>query len=504
MQLTQSLGKLPAVHPNLIMTHPGRNDPCPCGSGKKYKKCCLAVVHDTDFEFRRLRQTHAAVIPRLTEFALEALGADLFHEAWLEFNDHRTTEPFDPESPMTVLFMPWLLFNWILELQLPGRKEFVETTVAETFLITEVETLTGDEQKLLRTSTRCPYTLCEVLEVKPGVGMRLLDLLRSIEYEVTEHAASETLKRGEIIYCATSEMWGIKSNVGTGPFALRPTAKLDVFNLRKWMIEQSGTEELTSVHLHEFELDIRGLYLNLLAGMLSPPQLANTDGDPMVPQKLYFELESADAAFHALKSLAKGWTAKELLKRAELKNGLVVKAEIEWLGGKPEARRRLGGPVLLGLLKIDHERLIVEVNSNKRASRVRKLIERRLGPAARYQTTLIEPIESQVQEMWHSAAAGATTPLENVFTGSNNFISPNQEPDLHKLMEETARQHWESWFDLPVPALNDMTPREAARTNEGRELLESLLLLYAIHDEESPDNYTRADIPALRRELGLD
>jgi predicted Zn-dependent protease len=23
------------------MAKPGRNDPCPCGSGKKYKKCCL-------------------------------------------------------------------------------------------------------------------------------------------------------------------------------------------------------------------------------------------------------------------------------------------------------------------------------------------------------------------------------------------------------------------------------------------------------------------------------
>lgn len=21
----------------------GRNDPCPCGSGKKYKKCCLSL-----------------------------------------------------------------------------------------------------------------------------------------------------------------------------------------------------------------------------------------------------------------------------------------------------------------------------------------------------------------------------------------------------------------------------------------------------------------------------
>ena len=24
------------------MAKPGRNDPCPCGSGKKYKQCCLA------------------------------------------------------------------------------------------------------------------------------------------------------------------------------------------------------------------------------------------------------------------------------------------------------------------------------------------------------------------------------------------------------------------------------------------------------------------------------
>ena len=27
---------------------PGRNDPCPCGSGKKYKKCCGAEPGDVD------------------------------------------------------------------------------------------------------------------------------------------------------------------------------------------------------------------------------------------------------------------------------------------------------------------------------------------------------------------------------------------------------------------------------------------------------------------------
>jgi hypothetical protein len=30
----------------MTQTTPGRNDPCHCGSGKKYKKCCLAKDED--------------------------------------------------------------------------------------------------------------------------------------------------------------------------------------------------------------------------------------------------------------------------------------------------------------------------------------------------------------------------------------------------------------------------------------------------------------------------
>jgi len=30
----------------------GRNQPCPCGSGKKFKKCCIGQ------EWRRLKQAH--------------------------------------------------------------------------------------------------------------------------------------------------------------------------------------------------------------------------------------------------------------------------------------------------------------------------------------------------------------------------------------------------------------------------------------------------------------
>lgn len=36
------LEKTEKVEPIQASKTPGRNDPCPCGSGKKYKKCCGA------------------------------------------------------------------------------------------------------------------------------------------------------------------------------------------------------------------------------------------------------------------------------------------------------------------------------------------------------------------------------------------------------------------------------------------------------------------------------
>jgi hypothetical protein len=488
------------------MSKIGRNDPCVCGSGKKYKKCCLVSAENVGFTYRRWRQVEAGLIPRLTKFAFDTLGPEIVEEAWMHFHDYESVEDFDPGSPMNMVFMPWFLFSWIFELKPPGCAEFSETTVAERFLIKNGKHLSSDEEMLLLSAIRCPYTLCEVVEVNPGFGMTLLDLLRRVKYEVVERSASQTLKRGEIIYCATTDVAGIRSNIGTSPYALRPTVKREVLELRKWIMDEIGSEEIATVHLREFEQDIRGLYLNRLKGMFTPPTLANTDGDPLVPQKLYFDLQSSDEAFHQLEIFA-GENESELSQDITIKDGMVVRAEIPWLGGSEDAKKRLGGPVLLGLLKIDEDRLVVEVNSNERAKLIRQLIEERLGDGAKYKTTLIEPIESRAEEMWTAAAAGAGLPSSGDPQNrkGSSFISlDDAQPDLRAAMREIARQHWEAWFDLPVPALNDITPREAAKTEEGRELLESLLLLYENYQDDASDNALRADISKLRQDLGMD
>jgi len=464
----------------------GRNDPCACGSGRKYKKCCQASADEKDFQYRRWRQVEAGLIPELLAYALETLGPEAIEDAWSEFHNHESAGDYDPESPMNMVFMPWFLFNWIHETIPPGSEHFSATTIAASFL-TE-HSLSPDEEKLIVNAIQTPYTLCEVVELTPGVGMTLFDLLRRVTYEVIERSASQTLKRGEIIYCATTHLDGISSNIGTSPYALRPTAKRDILELRKWMIDESGGVELSEDHLVEFESDIRGLYLDTVRAMFRPPQLMNTDNDPLLPQKVHFDIASADAAFQALKGLAAGVSEDELRADATLTDGLVETAEIPWLGGTEEARKRLGGPVLLGTINIEHCRLIVSVNSTKRAETIRRLVKKRLGKDAVYKTTLIESIESEVERAWAAAAGGPSSLSPANWaerTERTGVISlTDAPPELRLKLEETARQHWVTWLDLPVPALNNMSPREAAKTEEGRDLLQSLLLYYESHDDD--------------------
>ena len=44
------------------MDKPGRNDPCPCGSGKKYKKCCeLKATPKKKFQAQILTNQPSAI-----------------------------------------------------------------------------------------------------------------------------------------------------------------------------------------------------------------------------------------------------------------------------------------------------------------------------------------------------------------------------------------------------------------------------------------------------------
>ena len=73
------------------MTKLGRNDPCPCGSGKKYKRCCLPK-HEATAAERAAAAAHAAarLVPPAVAWDDDGLDeasnrvVDLVHEGKLD------------------------------------------------------------------------------------------------------------------------------------------------------------------------------------------------------------------------------------------------------------------------------------------------------------------------------------------------------------------------------------------------------------------------------------
>ena len=87
----------------------GRNDPCPCGSGKKYKKCCLhkATSPVTSLGRRKIRRTEGELVPALMEYAQKCYRPGAMHEAWHEFtlwDDVPMDVEMEPE--LDTLFVP--------------------------------------------------------------------------------------------------------------------------------------------------------------------------------------------------------------------------------------------------------------------------------------------------------------------------------------------------------------------------------------------------------------
>jgi hypothetical protein len=114
-----------------------------------------------------------------------------------------------------------------------------------------------------------------------------------------------------------------------------------------------------------------------------------------------------------------------------------------------------GAVVALRTINIEDRKLIIDVNSTKRAEKIRRLIEKRLGKEAVYKTTLIEPIESEVERVWAAAAGGPSELPAKEWTKENErtgVISlADLPPEVRLKLEETARQQWVTWFDVPIP-----------------------------------------------------
>ena len=206
---------------------PGRNDLCPCGSGKKYKHCWLnagsvPVAAPADLSWRRLRALLDGFATEMLRFTAEAYGPLALHEAWDEFTGYDDLE-FDPNTPFMQLFMPWFFHCWAPD---PVATKVVNKSLHDVIPTAAYLSAKGRQldpllRRYLVSLLTAPFTFFEVLACDPGTGMILRDVMTQEEHAVTERAASRGMEPGDLLSGvgrstddARSEQWLCHSSDG--------------------------------------------------------------------------------------------------------------------------------------------------------------------------------------------------------------------------------------------------------------------------------------------------
>lgn len=478
----------------------GRNDPCPCGSNKKYKRCCLSNQHAVeDSPWQRQRVASDSLNGQMFQFALKRFGDEIL-AAWMEFNQTEFPPPMDEDIPEGQIFFPYLLFDWNPgHPSAPRGKHPKPGIVAQEFMLAKSRKLSDLEELILALSLAEPVSFYEVLRCDPGHGMLLRDILIGGEAEVEEHKGSEHARTGDILYGQLCPLPDVITMNRMAPLAIPPGKKAAVVALRAQLRRKIAKQErdLAAQDLIRYREMIRTVYLDIRDDLRNPPKLQNTDGDSLVFHTLTFEIGSPQVAFDALASLAWGETKEDLLDEAEMaEDGALVSIGFDWIK-KGNARHKTWNNTVLGHLKIAGRTLTVEVNSAERARKISRVIDQRLGILARHRGTV-----SQMPEQLMAARKESKKSLS--LPAKSDPDETTIPPEALEAVRANVRQEMEAWVDLKLPVLGGRTPRQAVLDPDGREIVEGLLLEWE-RDAERAEmaKFLVPDVAQIRRLLHL-
>ena len=454
------------------MVEPGRNQPCPCGSGKKFKQCHGkpggSTASPQERAWQQLRRALDGFPARMLRFVGQTYGPGAVHEAWAEFLLWPEDDPaFDPDTPHMPVFMPWFFHRWAPD---PHETSVQDESVhgrspSSMMLERRARRLDPRLRRYLEACVETPFSFHEILRCDPGVGFRTRDVFVGTEHEVLERTASRSFQVGDSFFGQVVTSDGVTLMEASGRYVIPPREKIEIIDLREQMKE--GVSPPTPETLGDWDLELREAYLDITDMIVHRPSplLQNTDGEDIEFHRLSFEIGSAQEAFAALKHLSFGETEGELLESAELdEEGRVHRVFLAWT--VPGNRAHAGWDnTVLGEIEIDGTRLVANFNSAERAARFREVVEECLGEDARYEGAEVQSLEEAMREQ-----PATDAPPER---GEGPDLS--ESPEVRERIREMMHAHYERWLDEEIPALGGLSPLKAVQNPAGREKVEALI-----------------------------
>lgn len=174
------------------MKKPGRNEPCYCGSGQKYKKCHLKIDQAEEREQRAWREAGRFLHRELIKFAKDDRFAESFAQAlpryWDGLYDVETAEEMSLDE--AIRFFDWFAFDY----ESGDSPRLVELYHAE-----QRSDLSSHQQTVLDEWLKAgPASVYELLDYD-GQILHLKEFVTGEEFHVYEAAGRGNVEIGELI-----------------------------------------------------------------------------------------------------------------------------------------------------------------------------------------------------------------------------------------------------------------------------------------------------------------
>jgi hypothetical protein len=177
----------------IVVTKTGRNDPCPCGSGKKYKHCCLLQETAGKSEAMGRDKAWDTMIEKLLDFSREArFRKDLAAAFDLFWNGTRTIEQVNELAPAQVMnFLDWYAHDY--------RTTDDGQRIVEIFLGQKGAALSEQERDLLRADSEALLSAHEVTSVEVGQAIGLRDVFQDLSIELPHTPSLLGIQAGQLL-----------------------------------------------------------------------------------------------------------------------------------------------------------------------------------------------------------------------------------------------------------------------------------------------------------------
>jgi hypothetical protein len=479
---------VPESDPSLSHTGPrvGRNDPCPCGSGKKYKRCCLTAKNRADAARASIHDLDNDLVDRMVRFADQGFGS-----AWLlEDEAGGDFVCLDPQDPFHIV---WALYH----------QRFDGETIADLFLEQHGRILSTHELAWMEAQRAAWLSVWEVLDVEPGRSIKLKDLLTGEVRVVSEAGASRSLVKRDTILTRVVDHEGISVLAGTHTTPLPPLdADKVIAQMHRKLRRKSSIpiERLRAEKTGRYLIDLWDDTVDDVEERASQiPEMQNTDGDPLLLTTDHFAFDPADRGeIHRRLAAVEGVEAPKAIDTAD---GQYVLTK----PGNPKHKKWEN--TVTGVMRFDRNTLKGETNSIARADALRSVLEGALGPLIKHRArehsdpvALIGKARAAAGPKRGNSSADGPGRAGARKTGEAPLDIPQDEID--RILREQKSRTYADWSEHPLPALGGLTARDAVKTKEGRKRVDTLLREMENREARVPAGQ-RFDFNIIRRELGL-